>query len=89
MVTEKKYRYNNNLRHSIDELASNTCHCSLCRLCKCGFTDEGCAALALSLNSNPSHLREAYLDKNELGDKGVNLLSEALKNPCCKLEILG
>uniref|UniRef100_A0A673N351 Uncharacterized protein n=1 Tax=Sinocyclocheilus rhinocerous TaxID=307959 RepID=A0A673N351_9TELE len=53
----------------------------------CGVTDEGCAALASALRSNPSHLRELYLSENKLG-KSVYLLSDVLQNPHCKLEKL-
>ncbi|XP_048016878.1 NLR family CARD domain-containing protein 3-like isoform X1 [Megalobrama amblycephala] len=53
----------------------------------CDITDEGCAALASALRSNPSHLRELDLSGNKLG-KSVNLLSDILANPHCKLEIL-
>ncbi len=48
------------------------------------MTDEGCSAL----KSNPSHLRELDLSGNELGDAGFENLSDLLKNPQCKLEIL-
>ncbi|XP_067306096.1 protein NLRC3-like isoform X2 [Pseudorasbora parva] len=54
----------------------------------CGVTDEGCAALASALRSNPSHLRELNLSENNLGDSGVKLLSAVLENPLCKLETL-
>ncbi|XP_051717734.1 NACHT, LRR and PYD domains-containing protein 12-like isoform X2 [Ctenopharyngodon idella] len=57
-------------------------------LCKCGVTDEGCAALASALRSNPSHLRGLNLSGNNLGDSGVKLLSAVLENPHCKLEEL-
>uniref|UniRef100_A0A8C2EAD2 NACHT LRR and PYD domain-containing protein n=1 Tax=Cyprinus carpio TaxID=7962 RepID=A0A8C2EAD2_CYPCA len=52
-------------------------HCKLeiLWLNDCGFTDEGCAALASALRSNPSHLRELSLTGNKLG-KSVNLLSD-------------
>ncbi|XP_016372091.1 ribonuclease inhibitor-like [Sinocyclocheilus rhinocerous] len=56
------------------------------RLSKCGITDEGCAALASALRSNPSHLRELDLNGNKLGDVGVKLLFAVLENPHCKLE---
>ncbi|XP_067306960.1 NACHT, LRR and PYD domains-containing protein 3-like [Pseudorasbora parva] len=58
-------------------------------LVRCGVTDEGCAALASALRSNPSHLRKLHLSENNLGDSGVKLLSAVLENPDCKLETLG
>ncbi|XP_073686409.1 NLR family CARD domain-containing protein 3-like [Garra rufa] len=53
----------------------------------CGITDEGCAALASALRSNPSHLKQLDLTRNKVGNS-VNLLSEVLASPHCKLEIL-
>ncbi|KAI5608642.1 NACHT, LRR and PYD domains-containing protein 12 isoform X4, partial [Silurus asotus] len=61
----------------------------ICRLRDCGVSDEGCAALASALRSNPSHLRELHLSLNKVGDSGVKCLSAVLENPHCKLEILG
>ncbi|KAI7801169.1 putative NACHT [Triplophysa rosa] len=65
-------------------------HCKLeiLKLMYCGVTDEGCAALASVMKSNTTDLKELYLDKNELGDSGVKLLSAALENSHCKLELL-
>ncbi|XP_051719895.1 NACHT, LRR and PYD domains-containing protein 12-like isoform X2 [Ctenopharyngodon idella] len=65
-------------------------HCKLEKLWLryCGLTDEDCAALTSALRSNPSHLRELDLSGNELGNLGVNLLSDVLGNHLCKLEIL-
>uniref|UniRef100_A0A8C1W9I4 NACHT domain-containing protein n=1 Tax=Cyprinus carpio TaxID=7962 RepID=A0A8C1W9I4_CYPCA len=57
------------------------------QLSYCGVTVEGCAALASALRSNPSHLRHLDLSGNKLGDS-VNLLSDVLQNPHCKLEKL-
>ncbi|KTF99814.1 hypothetical protein cypCar_00043616 [Cyprinus carpio] len=65
-------------------------HCKLekLELSDCGITDEGCAALASALRSNPEHLRELNLSSNKMVDWKVNLLSDLLKNPHCKLEKL-
>ncbi|KAI5085670.1 ribonuclease inhibitor-like isoform X2, partial [Silurus meridionalis] len=60
----------------------------ICRLRDCGVSDEGCAALASALRSNPSHLRELNLSENKVGDSGVKCYSAVLENPHCKLEIL-
>uniref|UniRef100_A0AAY5F386 Uncharacterized protein n=1 Tax=Electrophorus electricus TaxID=8005 RepID=A0AAY5F386_ELEEL len=62
---------------------------SLCRLCDCKITEEGCAALVSALSSNPSsHLRKLNLTKNKPGDSGVKQLSALLEDPHCKLEML-
>ncbi|KAK3517261.1 hypothetical protein QTP70_001705, partial [Hemibagrus guttatus] len=57
-------------------------------LCECGVSDEGCAALTSALRSNPSHLRELNLSRNNLGDSVVKSLSAVLENPHFKLEKL-
>uniref|UniRef100_A0A8C0YA47 Uncharacterized protein n=1 Tax=Cyprinus carpio carpio TaxID=630221 RepID=A0A8C0YA47_CYPCA len=58
------------------------------QLSDCGVTDEGCAALASALRSNPSHLRELNLSRNKLGASGVNLLSDLKDDPHYKLKTL-
>ncbi|XP_048859222.1 NACHT, LRR and PYD domains-containing protein 12-like isoform X1 [Brienomyrus brachyistius] len=65
-------------------------HCKLeiLRLSGCRVTKEGCSSLALALKLNPSHLRELDLSYNHPGDSGVKLLSAALGDLHCKLEIL-
>ncbi|XP_056122748.1 NACHT, LRR and PYD domains-containing protein 3-like isoform X2 [Rhinichthys klamathensis goyatoka] len=64
-------------------------HCKLEKLWlrNCGVTDEGFAALTSALRSNPEHLRDLNLSFNKIGES-VNLLSDVLQNPHCKLEIL-
>ncbi len=62
-------------------------HC-ICRLNNCGVTDDGCAALASALRSNPSHLRELNVSGNKLGSSGVKLFTSGLENHHCKLEKL-
>ncbi|CAM4548896.1 unnamed protein product [Leuciscus chuanchicus] len=57
-------------------------------LSKCGVREEGCAALASALRSNPSSLEFLNLSCNNLGDSGVKLLSVGLENPHCKLKQL-
>ncbi|XP_067281149.1 NACHT, LRR and PYD domains-containing protein 3-like [Pseudorasbora parva] len=71
-----------------DVLKDPHCKLEILRFSDCGFTDESCAALALSLRSNPSHLKHLDLTGNRLGTSGVNLLSDVLKDFHCKLEIL-
>ncbi len=57
-------------------------------LIDCGVTEEGCAAQASALRSNPSHLRVLDLLLNNLGDSSRKLLSDLKDDPCCKLERL-
>uniref|UniRef100_A0A4W4F6D2 NACHT LRR and PYD domain-containing protein n=1 Tax=Electrophorus electricus TaxID=8005 RepID=A0A4W4F6D2_ELEEL len=65
------------------------CKLEKIQLSWCGITDEGCAALASALRSNPSsHLRELNLNYNKPGDSGVKQLSALLEDPHCKLEKL-
>ncbi|XP_072133139.1 uncharacterized protein [Mobula birostris] len=53
-----------------------------------GLTNRGAEDLASALSSNPS-LTELNLGANKLGDSGVKLVSEALRNPECKIQKLG
>ncbi|XP_017576614.1 NACHT, LRR and PYD domains-containing protein 3-like isoform X1 [Pygocentrus nattereri] len=64
-------------------------HCKLekLQLCDCGITEEGCVPLASALKLNLS-LRELDVSYNKLGDSGVKLLSDLLKDSQCKLEKL-
>ena len=58
------------------------------RLSGCLITEQGCDALASSLNSNPSHLKELDLSYNHPGDSGVKLVSAIKHNPDRKLKTL-
>ncbi|XP_062846065.1 NACHT, LRR and PYD domains-containing protein 3-like [Trichomycterus rosablanca] len=64
-------------------------HCTLeiLRLDDCSLTGESCAALSSVLSSNSNNLRDLNLSYNKLQDSGVKLLSAALNNPHCTLEI--
>ncbi|XP_072571214.1 NLR family CARD domain-containing protein 3-like [Paramormyrops kingsleyae] len=55
---------------------------------QCNLSEECCEALASVLSSDSPHLRELDLSDSELQDSGVKLLSDGLRNPHCKLEIL-
>ncbi|KAM3584973.1 uncharacterized protein V6R79_004325 [Siganus canaliculatus] len=84
---------NNDLKDSGVKLLSaglESPHCRLetLRLSGCLVTEEGCAALASALSSNPSHQRELDLSYNHPGDSGVKLLSDGLKNPLWRLDTL-
>ena len=58
------------------------------RLSGCLITEQGCAALASALSSNPSHLRELDLSYNHPGDSGVKVLLAGLKDPNWRLDTL-
>ncbi|KAM3860077.1 protein NLRC3-like [Diretmus argenteus] len=84
---------NNNLQDSgvkqlSDGLRSPDCRLETLSLSGCLLSEEGCASLASALRSNPSHLRELDLSYNHPGDSGVELLSDGLEDPDCRLETL-
>uniref|UniRef100_A0A8C6SCU9 NACHT, LRR and PYD domains-containing protein 12-like n=1 Tax=Neogobius melanostomus TaxID=47308 RepID=A0A8C6SCU9_9GOBI len=58
-------------------------HCKLeqLRLSGCLISEEGCAALASALRSNPSHLTDLDLSFNHPGDTGVKLLTALQEDP--------
>ncbi|XP_065138303.1 NLR family CARD domain-containing protein 3-like [Paramisgurnus dabryanus] len=72
----------------LKELLPVICEFKSVQLSQCNITAEGCAALTSGLRSNPSHLRDLYLSENNLGDSGVKMISDVLKNPHCKLQTL-
>ncbi|XP_056622591.1 NACHT, LRR and PYD domains-containing protein 12 [Triplophysa dalaica] len=59
----------------------------LCRLSWCNLTEKSCEILASILHSK-SPLRELDVSNNDLQDSGVKLISDALKNTNCHLQIL-
>ncbi|XP_059390008.1 NLR family CARD domain-containing protein 3-like [Carassius carassius] len=69
-------------------LQDSRCKLEKLWLSDCGITDEGCAALALALRSNPGHLRELDLSWNRLIKSDVKLLSDLEDDPHYKLERL-
>ncbi|XP_067280038.1 NACHT, LRR and PYD domains-containing protein 3-like isoform X1 [Pseudorasbora parva] len=76
---------NNRLQYSAVKLLcaglkSPNCQLTILRLSGCMVTEEGCAALASALSSNPSHLRELDLSCNHPGDSGLKLLSDKLNH---------
>ncbi|XP_074994758.1 NACHT, LRR and PYD domains-containing protein 12-like [Calonectris borealis] len=65
-----------------------TCRLENVGLRYCQLTSTGCGDLATALGISLS-LRELDLGDNDFGDAGVQLLFEGLKQPTCRLEILG
>ncbi|XP_042559900.1 NLR family CARD domain-containing protein 3-like isoform X3 [Clupea harengus] len=57
------------------------------RLAECTLTDKSCGIVATVLQS-PNSLTELDLCNNDLGDSGVQLLSNGLSSPHCKLQTL-
>ncbi|XP_026102434.1 ribonuclease inhibitor-like [Carassius auratus] len=57
-------------------------------LCECSIKEKQCFILTSDMKSNPSHLRELDLSRNELKNTGVIHLCDVLKDSCCKLERL-
>uniref|UniRef100_A0A8C9YH10 NACHT domain-containing protein n=1 Tax=Sander lucioperca TaxID=283035 RepID=A0A8C9YH10_SANLU len=70
-----------------DGLKSPNCKLQRLRLRHCRLTAASCQSLAFAL-SDSSDLRELNLSYNDLEDQGVKLLSDWLRNPQCRLEIL-
>ncbi|XP_076142685.1 NACHT, LRR and PYD domains-containing protein 12-like [Alosa pseudoharengus] len=64
------------------------CKLGTLRLYQCHLSEASCKAMASVLQRTHSHLRELDMSKNDLQDKGVDLLSEGLRDPQCKLETL-
>uniref|UniRef100_A0A8C9YCI0 NACHT domain-containing protein n=1 Tax=Sander lucioperca TaxID=283035 RepID=A0A8C9YCI0_SANLU len=70
-----------------DGLKSPNCKLQRLRLSDCRLTASSCRSLTFAL-SDSSDLRELNLSINNLGDQGVELLSDWLRKPQCRLEIL-
>ncbi|XP_043853722.1 NACHT, LRR and PYD domains-containing protein 3-like [Dromiciops gliroides] len=78
---------NNGVKLLCDALGNQNCKLQELKLCKCLLSAAGCQYLSSALKSNQSliHLK---LTGNGLGDDGVKLLFEALRDQDCKLQKL-
>ncbi|XP_077053643.1 NACHT, LRR and PYD domains-containing protein 3-like isoform X2 [Siphateles boraxobius] len=54
----------------------------------CNLTGQDCEVVSSALQSSKSVLRELDLSNNALQDSGVKIISDGLKSPNCKLQIL-
>ncbi|CAI5763101.1 NACHT, LRR and PYD domains-containing protein 3-like isoform X1 [Podarcis lilfordi] len=63
------------------------CKLQILSLWNCEFTSASCRDLCSALSSNQS-LKKLKLGGNKLGDSGVKMLCEGLKDPSCGLEAI-
>ncbi|XP_073674419.1 NACHT, LRR and PYD domains-containing protein 3-like [Garra rufa] len=79
--------HDNGVKNLFAALKDPQCKLEILELRYCGITDEGCACLPSALELNPSHLRELYLNGNNLR-RVMNVLSDLIDNPLYRLEKL-
>ncbi|XP_041959951.1 NACHT, LRR and PYD domains-containing protein 12-like isoform X2 [Alosa sapidissima] len=76
------------IRQTAEFLENPLCKLNIIKLSYCGIEAEACSALAASLLSHPSAIRELGLSHNSPGDAGAASLASLIKEPRCKLETL-
>ncbi|XP_055972328.1 NACHT, LRR and PYD domains-containing protein 14 [Sorex fumeus] len=79
--------FDNGVKLLCDALRHPECFLERLSLESCGFTVAGCKDLSLALISN-KRLTHLCLADNFLGDEGIKFMSDALKEPQCKLQSL-
>ncbi|KAL6470853.1 hypothetical protein MHYP_G00219720, partial [Metynnis hypsauchen] len=80
---------NSGVKKICEMLKNQSCKLQRLKLSFCSITEEGYAALASALKSNPSsHLIELDLRGNELGQIGLEELTDLIEDSNCKLKAL-
>ncbi|XP_076120696.1 NACHT, LRR and PYD domains-containing protein 12-like [Alosa pseudoharengus] len=72
------------VKHLSSLLEDPNCKLATLVLTYCSITDEGFRALASALRSNPSALRDLYLEGNQPGPSAQQLFSELKEHQNCK-----
>ncbi|XP_039615796.1 NACHT, LRR and PYD domains-containing protein 3-like isoform X1 [Polypterus senegalus] len=83
------YLDDSGVRRLCKGLMDTNCKLEKLGLSSCGLTSGCCKALSSVLSCKYSHLTEVWLNTNNVGDSGVQMLCESLRSPNCKLEKLG